>query len=73
MIRQLISVRAAAATLGISQDLLYKIISRQELEIVRIGKRVLLDAYLVDKYIIEHTTRGGATQRPATGGGGQHS
>ena len=71
--RQLISVKAASEALGISPDLLRKIISRQELPIIRLGKRVLLDAYLVDKYIIEHTTRGGATQRPATGGGGQHS
>ena len=63
--RQLISVKAASEALGISADLLRKIISRQELPIIRLGKRVLLDAYLVDKYIIEHTTRGGATPSPA--------
>jgi len=71
--RQLISIQQAASILGISTDLLRKIIARQELEVVRLGRRVLLDAYLVDNYIIEHTTHGGTTQRPARGGGGQHS
>jgi excisionase family DNA binding protein len=67
--RQLISIQQAASALGISPDLLRKIIARQELEVVRVGRRVLLDAYRVDQYIVAHTTRGGAIPRPVTGGG----
>jgi len=45
--RQLVSLRMAAQAWGVSEQLVRKLIRRHNLQVIRLGSRVLLDSELV--------------------------
>ena len=53
--KKILTISEAAHYLRISKSLLYQLVERQEIKHIRINRRILFDAELLDQYIENHT------------------